>query len=206
MVRAAAVAAAWLLTVGAAAPEPSFQGYHLGMTVGEVKAVPIPATRQGAAEIRCVGEAGAPTTLAALPGEVAAGVLACAPAVDIDGTPYLASLYLAPDVQVQTRFSFLDGKLYRIAGTLPAANRDAVVGALTERYGEPAIRDRRDVQNAFGARYAQELLSWTFPGARIDVTAPAGSLRAMSLTYLAPATAETARSRIAEAEKAQLRL
>lgn len=208
MVRAAALAlTVGALTIAAVAPDrPSFQGYTVGMTLDEVKAVPIPPDRSGRVTIRCVGEPDAPTTLTRTPDEAAAGITVCAPASDIRGTPWMASLYLADDIQVQSRFSFLHGRLFSTSNIIPEIHREAVKGALVVRYGEPTIRETKLLTNAFGAEVEQELLIWSFRAGMVSLTAPEGSRAAMSLYYADTALGVEATDLMRAARASRIRL
>lgn len=69
--------------------------------------------------------------------------------VPVNGLHASALLLLSPD-----------GKAQEAAFTGDSAEFQAIKTALTERFGKPSSADQSEVQNAAGAKFDQELVTW----------------------------------------------
>lgn len=143
--------------------------YAIGMSLEEVRAVPLKAVGSEEVTLSCTGEKSpAVYTSDEMRAE---GVVECTPARTIYTVSASTAIYFGTIILKPT-LRFHQGRLYQIE-IRPHTNwltpyRDA----LRLKYGKPASEKVAEVSNAFGAKWPQLTSEWRFGTQSVTVIAP----------------------------------
>lgn len=88
-------------------------------------------------------------------------------------------------VDVSLEYKFVDGRLYQIeVRRLYQASFDKVFGALKDKYGEPTTRKTENYQNAYGAEFQGDVVSWSNSVSMIVYLERSGVANMSSLKFI----------------------
>jgi hypothetical protein len=80
------------------------------------------------------------------------------------------------DIPATTQFDFYQGKLYQISATFYSSRFTAMQEALTGKYGTPSSVTAVDYQNAFGAKFTGNVVTWENRVSTISLRQCSGSV------------------------------
>lgn len=185
--------------------QAGFQGFVLGQSLHDARAVPLPRSEYDQRRLVCTDEAKKPTGLRVSEGEAGAGLVRCWPAEHIGSSFVRSGLPISGTAEATVELEFVGGKLIAIETVYDALHASSISDALRLKYGKPHREARGEVQNQLGGRFDQSVTTWTVGAATIELRSPEYSLRRMAVSYVLPeALGFRARIREAEAEKMKL--
>lgn len=195
--------------VAAAAPaQPSvyydFKGARLGMTLAEVRALPLPteapyvdtsgskySTKYGPMALHCSDEAtfGRGYELYVSETEKALGVVVCAygrkATHSFTGDSFdRGVINIGPRNTPDIDYKFMDRKLYNIDITAKKDSLNDALEGLTAKFGPPTKVLNDTTQNKAGATFPHTEQTWSNPAAIIMVEAPWSRIDEMHVSYM----------------------
>lgn len=167
----------------AASTAASFQQYEIGMPLDAARTVAIPSGNYGPIILACTGDANAPRFLRISEAEKAVGITKCWPVQNIGSSVTRASLAVGGDISATVEFHFSDNRLYEIETFYDATDRTILEQALRAKFGPPSGKTDGSVQNLYGAKFEQSLLTWDLGDSQVTLLSPALNLERMLVSY-----------------------
>lgn len=167
----------------AASTAASFQHYEIGMPLEAARAVEIPNGNYGRIDFACTGDVNAPRFLEITEAEKAVGITKCWPVQNIGSSVTRASLAVGGDVSATVEFHFSGNRLYEIETFYDAADRATLEQGLRAKFGPPSGKTDGSVQNLYGAKFEQSLLTWDLGESQVTLLSPALNLERMLVSY-----------------------
>ena len=177
----ASIALLSLLGAGAASAAPAgggafaFTGAHLGMSLGDWRALPFPGGPDRRVQPACTGDAGAGRValLEPTPAERKSGAVACGYVARYGAVALAQGIRPAKDRSpVQVRYLFVKGRLADIRYRASRDAFDRVTARLKAAYGPPRAVVRDEVSTEIG-RLERVHMSWSTPAGSAVLTDPA---------------------------------
>ena len=187
-------------------PQIGFQGYILGQTIEESKAIPLPKSNYGERSLRCTNDSDRPSHLSQTQADAAIGVTRCWPTEIIGSGRVRSGLPVGPEANATTELWFRGDHLYMIETIYDEFHSLELRDALVLKYGRPASETTSDIQNGFGAHFPQSMIVWRVGASGIRMITPDLNIRRMSVTYYDSKAADEADNDLRTAMASGLKL
>lgn len=164
MVRKAALMLAFMASAAHSQDaRPSFQGVSLGMSRAEID---YSLSKEGRTPVLCSDDPKSNVAMKPSPEESAIGVVYCQFSRDS------SAVQLSDSIRVSAFIMLYEGKVILIGVFGQSVNRQAIEGALTAKLGKPSSSETRELQNGFGVKFPQDVVSWETGTDSVDLKSP----------------------------------